>query len=618
MSKRNTNSAPDILRRAVLSWLTAALTEFLLLPKELRALEGLEGLAGMSFARIMLIFCGVFALLTVTSFFVHAKRAERWGIAAVCALLACAALTASFTWAFLAACALILALLLLYGALGWDASPEPAAEPRKAHRAWGWVTAGLTAAFFLFVSAWTVGRYASFSSPTYDFGIFSQMFYSMKTTGLPLTTLERDGALSHFAVHVSPVYYLMLPLYMLFPAPAVLQVLQAAVIASAVIPLWLLGRHHGLSGAQRTLICAVLLLYPAFSGGTGYDLHENCFLTPLLLWLFYGIDRKNAVLTALAAVLTLSVKEDAAVYVAVTGLWLTVRTVLRFRGKEARGLVTGLALLGAALGWFTLVTGYLAKSGDGVMTYRYDNFMYDGSSSLVTVIKAVILSPLKAVYECVDAEKLGFIAMTLLPLLGLPLLTRRYERYILLIPYLLVNLMSDYRYQHDILFQYTFGTTAFLMYLTVVNSAELKIDWQRLLGLAGAAAVSAVYFAGAVVPVAVSYPARAVRYHAYYQNIRDTLDRIPADASVSATTFYTAHLSRRPVLYDVRYGSKEHLLETEYIVLRLNAAHEYRKYETGGKENGLENLIKLLEGQGYGEFARVDGELVIYFMPHRS
>ncbi len=603
---------PALFRRALLAWLTAALAELLLLPREMRGLEGLEGLAGMSLARVLLLAGGLFALLTVLGLFVDTGRAERWGIPAVFAALSACALTASFTWAFLAACGLMLALALVYAALGWEARPEPAAEPRKAHRAWAWVTAGLTAAFFLFVSAWTVGRYESFGSPTYDFGIFSQMFYSMKTTGLPLTTLERDGTLSHFAVHVSPAYYLMLPFYMLFPAPATLQILQAAVIASAVLPLWLLGRQHGLSGVQRTLLCAVLLLYPAFSGGTGYDLHENCFLTPLILWLFYGIDRKNTALTAAAALLTLWVKEDAAVYVAVIGVWLAVKAVLRPREKDVRGLVTGLILLAASLGWFGLVTGYLANSGDGVMTYRYGNFLYDGSDSLFTVVKAVLLCPLKAVYECVDAEKLPYIAMTLLPVLGLPLMTRRFERYILLIPYLLVNLMSDYRYQHDVFFQYSFGSTAFLLYLTVVNAAELEINWQRLLGLAGAAAVSAVFFGSVVVPVAASYPARAVRYHAYYQTIRDALDRIPEDASVSATTFYTAYLSQRPTLYDVRYGSKEHLLETEYIVLRTNAPHEYRKYETGGKENGLENLISLLKAHGYALFAQIEGELEIY------
>ena len=438
------------------------------------------------------------------------------------------------------------------------------------------------------------------------------MFYHMKESGVPFTTVERDGLLSHFAVHVSPIYYLMLPFYWLVPIPATLQVLQAAVITSAVIPLWKIGKNHGLTGAQRMLICAILLLYPAFSGGTSYDIHENCFLTPLILWLFYGIDRKNWCLTAIAAVLTLMVKEDAAVYVAVIALWLIAKTVLRYKKLDIYSLMTGVGLLAVSLGWFFLVTGYLAKSGDGVMTYRYNNFMYDGSSSLVTVIKSVILNPMKALYECVDAEKLYFISMTLLPLLGLPLLTRRYERYILLIPYVLVNLMSDYQYQHDIFFQYTFGSNAFLVYLTVVNLADLKINWQRIFALIAAVIVSAVCFGIVVAPKAMGYPVQAIQYHDYYQSIRDTLDTIPDGASVTATTFYTTHLSQRNVLYDVRYSSKEHLLETEYVVLNVSSTSDYKKYATGGKENGFENLVKLLEKKGYTEYASLEDILVIY------
>ena len=238
--------------------------------------------------------------------------------------------------------------------------------------------------------------------------------------------------------------------------------------------------------------------------------------------------------------------------------------------------------------------------------------MYDGSSSLITVIKAVILNPMKAVYECVDTEKLCFIAQTLLPLMGLPLLTRRYERYILLIPYILVNLMSDYSYQHDIFFQYTFGSGAFLMYLTVVNLADIKKNWLRTFSVVVAIVVSAVFFTKVVVPKAIKYPVQAIRDYDYYQNIRDTLDTIPDDASVAATTFYTLHLSQREVLYDVRYCTKEHLLETEYVVLRLSANNDYKKYDTNGKNNGFDNIVKLLEKNGYSIYGMLDNVLVIY------
>ena len=609
---RNQFSVPSLFRHVILSWLLAVVIEYFILPSELRDLAKLDGLAQMSFVRVIGITCGIAVLLTGISFFFKTTKMERWCIVAVFAVLAITALRASATWAFLVVCLLVLAVLVVFGIYGWDKTPEPVVEPKKAHRAYIWITVGLSAAFFLFVSAWTVGRVYSFSSPTFDFGIFSQMFYNMKESGLPMTTVERDGLLSHFAVHVSPIYYLMLPFYWLAPTPATLQVLQAVVITSSVIPLWKIGKHHGLTGAQRMLVCAVLLLFPAYSGGTSYDIHENCFLTLLILWLLYGIDRKNTAITAIAAVLTLMVKEDAAVYVAVVALWLIVKTVLRFKKLDVQNLITGISLLAVSLSWFFLVTGYLAKSGDGVMTYRYNNFMYDGSSSLITVIKSVILNPMKAIYESVDTEKLYFIAMTLLPLLGLPLLTRRYERYILLIPYILVNLMSDYQYQHDIFFQYTFGSNAFLVYLTVVNLADLKIEWQRILVLVLATIISGTCFMQSVVPKGKTYPTQAIKYFDYYQNIRDALDTIPEDASVAATTFYTTHLSQREILYDIRYCSQAHLLETEYVVLKLSANSDYKKYATDGEDNGYENLVNILDTNGYEVYYSIDNILTIY------
>ena len=601
-----------VVRQIILSWLFAVMLEYLRLPGALRDLARLDGLAQMSLIRVIAVACGGILLLSVISRFVNPAKVERWAMVGVFGILAIAALRASFTWAFLAVCILVLIFLVVFGFCGWDGQPEPAAKPKQAHRIWLWITVGLSIAFFLFVSCWTVGRVYSFSTPTFDFGIFCQMFYNMKESGLPMTTVERDGLLSHFAVHVSPIYYALLPFYWLAPTPATLQVLQAAVITSAVIPLWKIGKHHNLTGAQQTLICAVFLLCPAYSGGTSYDIHENCFLTPLLLWLFYGIDRKNTAITATAAILTLMVKEDAAVYVAVIALWLIVKTVLHFKKLDISNLITGIIMLAISLGWFFLVTGYLAKSGDGVMTYRYSNFMYDGSSSLLTVIKSVILNPMKAVYECVDIEKLYFIAMTLLPFLGLPLLTRRYERYILLIPYILVNLMSDYQYQHEIFFQYTFGSTAFLVYLAVVNLADIRINWQRVTVLAAAFIVGVACFYKVVVPKAIHYPVQAVRYYDFYQNIRDALSEIPDGASVTATTFYTTYLSQREILYDVRYSSPQHLLETQYVVLNVSADGDCKQYAQSGENDGFENLVRLLEENGYVPYQSIENVLVIY------
>lgn len=73
-----------------------------------------------------------------------------------------------------------------------------------------------------FVSFCMVTRYLSYGSPNFDMGLFSQMFYYMKTTGTMNTTSERDYLLSHMCVHISPVFYLILPVYMLFSSPVTL------------------------------------------------------------------------------------------------------------------------------------------------------------------------------------------------------------------------------------------------------------------------------------------------------------------------------------------------------------------------------------------------------------
>lgn len=612
---------PRLIRRLLLAWLFAVTLEYLLLPASLRNLSDLKGLANMSLPRVCILTLGGFLLLEIADRLKKSSKAvlcckrrqrERWAIVGLILLDAALSLIASFTWAFLGACVLLIGILAHYACCGWNGALPSTPIQRKENPVWLWLLAAFTAAFCVFDNLWTVARIQSFSTPTYDFGIFSQMFYYMRKTGLPMTTLERDGLLSHFRVHMSPIWYLMLPFYWIVPKPATLQVLQAVVLSSSVIPLWKLGKLHGLSAPVRFFLCAALLLYPSFSGGTSYDVHENCFLTPLILWLLYGIDRKRIRLAVVAAILTLFVKEDAAIYVAVIGLWLIVRCLLRNNRNERGMLRLGIGLLLGSVLWFFAVTTWLAKEGDGVMTYRYSNFMYDGSDSLVTVVKSVLLQPFKALYECVDTEKLSFLALSLLPLLGLPLWTRRYERFLLLIPFLLVNLMSDYQYQHDIFFQYTFGSTACLFYLTAVNLEDWRQGWAKATGAIAAAALCATCFGFTAAPKACTYFQRCTDYSAYYDQVREELSRIPEGVPVAATTFYTTELSQREILYDVKYASFAHLLETDYIVLTATEKTNYNKYASPGDDDGLDRLIKRLEKNGFKQISARDDILLIF------
>ena len=165
-------------------------------------------------------------------------------------------------------------------------------------------------------------RYATFSAPNFDFGIFVNMLHHMKESGLPMCTCERDVMMSHFAVHLSPIWYVLLPFYAIFPSPLTLQIGQALVLASGVIPVVLICRSRKLSEKTTILMEMIYSLYPVLATGCFYDIHENCFLTPLLLWMFCFFERKQYIPMYVFAALTLTVKEDAAVYVLFFALYI--------------------------------------------------------------------------------------------------------------------------------------------------------------------------------------------------------------------------------------------------------------------------------------------------------
>lgn len=603
---------PTLIRRLLLSWLIAASISYLVLPLPLQDLQTTNGISQMSMVSMIVMILIFTTAFTVIGFYWNSNRYESWLIVFVYAALSTFTLISNFSWPFFAVCFLLWLLLLIYAIKGWNSYSDSTKVPQKATTVQKVLLYIIAAAFVAVVSIWTVSRIYSYCTPTYDFGIFSQMFYNMKTTGIPNTTVERDIMLSHFHVHVSPIYYLLLPIYFLFPFPTTLQILQAIILASTVIPLWLLCRRHGLAPGVSIILCAVLLLYPAFSGGTSYDIHENAFLAPLIMWLLYGLDAKNIPITVIAACLTLLVKEDAAIYVAIIALYILMRAGLRNRQKHRQWeLLFGSLLLVGSIVWFLIVTSFLAKHGDGVMTYRYQNFMIDSNGSLFEVLKTVFLCPLKVIYESFETSKMKFIYLTLFPLLGTPFITRKYERFILLIPYLLVNLMSDYTYQHDIFFQYTYGSTVCLLYLTIVNIADFKQVFTKRLVACVCLILCGTLFVQNIIPVAARYPLMIKNNHELYRSIHQTLEQIPDDASVAATTFYTTQLSQRETLYDVKYTSTENLLSAEYIALAIHSETNYKQYEIDG-DDGYENLVRFLEENGYTIFSQLDNVLVIY------
>lgn len=442
-----------------------------------------------------------------------------------------------------------------------------------------WQTRTIVAILFLcfavFIGITCVYRYLTYTTSCFDFGIFCQMYYYMVNHGLSLdTTCERNYLLSHFAVHTSPIYYVLLPIFAIFQSPKTLLICQAIIVASAVIPLYMICKKMGYSNATTVGFSAILIFSPALIDSTFYDFHENKFLVPLIMWVFWAIESGHIKLMYVFTVLVLLVKEDAFIYIASISLFLMFSNKKYFNKKlNTEKFMThhAVIMLFISLVYFFIVSKLMEKYGLGVMEYRYDNVMMDKDAGLLNVVKTVALNPALAIYECFDEDKIKFFLQMVAPLLFLPFANKHISHTFLLIPFFIVNLISDYSYQTQIGYQYVCGVMSMLIYLSVLNLHDMKTVPKRY--------VSAVCMCTSMIIGFMYFSDKFLYYDSFCNNygrimrMNNLLSQIPQDASVECTTYYVPQLSQRDEVYMLE--DKEPTYDpTDFIVIRVGSGEE--------------------------------------------
>ena len=431
-----------------------------------------------------------------------------------------------------------------------------------------------------------IARHLCYSSSTFDLGIFAQMYRYMSTDLTLNTTVERNILMSHLSVHFSPIYYLLLPFFLISPTVECLLIMQAAVCFSGVIPLLLMCRRWRYSETVTLGLSLAFLLFPAFTGGLFYDFHENAFLVPLLLWALYFLDANNTVGMAVSALLILCVKEDAGLYVIFLGLYAL------FNKRVKRYNAIGLLVMG--VGGFIGVTSLVEAIGEGIKVSRYNIFLTAGQDSLTDVVINVIRNPAFFFSKLLNEDKLLFLVQMLAPLMFLPIRTRRLSDWLLVAPLIIVHLASDYAYQADIHYQYVFGTGALLVFLCAKNIRYCK---EKTKTAAAAAIAGAIILTGSMTGKYEYIEILGENYDKITAT-NQALELIPEDAAVFSTTYFTPHLFRCKELYMYpAIYNKDSGIVPDYVVLdsRSGVVAEYFQLYTYWLEEGYE----VISTEGY-------------------
>lgn len=440
------------------------------------------------------------------------------------------------------------------------------------------IVLAMTIAATAILTVGSILRMYTFNSSTFDLGLFTQMYEFMATDFTQNTTLERNYLMSHFDVHFSPVYYLLLPFYMIFRRPEFLLGAQAAVCFSGVVPVLLLCKKQKYSALTTICICGAFLCYPAFTGGCFYDFHENFFLVPFILWLLYFIEKNNFLGTVIFGLLMLTVKEDAGLYVIFIALYAL------FNKKIKRSISISLIILG--IGGFAAVTYFINAAGEGIKVSRYGNYLYAGQDSLTDVVINVIKNPAFFLKSLLDEQKLLFVMQMLLPLLFIPVRTRKLSDWFLIAPMLLVNLATEYQYQSNISFQYVFGTGALLIFLFIKN---LRYSKQKNKAAAAAFMAAVICMLSNSMPK-YRYGDRYVHEPDIYNDTIAVLQELPRDKIIFSNTYFT------PFLYDCK---KVYMYSNPFTYKPEVEAPDYYLIDKRSNSENLEKELTSIKEKGY-------------------
>ncbi len=472
----------------------------------------------------------------------------------------------------LAMCGLSVLMTVLCGNALMDEPRAKAKRERTLSARGAKVTVGVVAglfggcALFLLLSSY----FTYITEPAMSTGTYAQLMHSIKSAFSFDTTLEFGETVSHMAAHISPIFLIYLPAYALIPSPATLMVLQIVAVFSAVIPLWLIARRHGLSNGMSALLCGLLCLYPATWGGAIGSLHEYALLLPLLLWLLWALESHRRVLVWVFAGLVLCTRETAALHLLTVAVyWLIVNRRSVEDGGESRRAdrMRGWILLGVSAVYFVTALVLLSTLGRGTLLTRFDNVTGIYGTFYDSFLRELFCNPALVIFEMLTGEKLFYVLLLLLPVGLLPLFSRRKAGLVFLFPLLLLNLLSDFAYHFNPDFPYGFGVTAFAFYLAVISVEAIKERDSngRLVRRLVTVAITSTLILSAY---RMTYHTETVDY-AF--NGRDEikamdalLESVDPEASVSASGRLRANLAGRDEVYRL-----SHEVMTDIVVLDL-------------------------------------------------
>ncbi len=456
------------------------------------------------------------------------------------------------------------------------------------------------------MSIFMILRDKCFETQCFDMGIFIQMYDHMAEDLKPITTCERDFEISHFKIHASFILYLLLPFYKIFSSPVTLHIAHSVLVMGGVIPLFLIAKKREIKGIPLIGICLAYCFSVGVTGPLYYFFHENSFMPTLLMWLLWAVDNKKISMFYIMSSLVCIVKEDAPLFVICIGMYMFFEYKGEF--KRIHGIIVSL-LSGI---YMMSILNYLTNHGDGqsMSSSRFGHLMIDTTGGMTEVVKNSLSDPAYLISMLFNESTVQYLLAIMLPLLFVPLFTKKIHRYLLMMPFIITNLVIGFLYScaADVGFQYTLGPVTMLIYLAAVNVSEMEESRKQRLPILMAVASIIMTFG--------TQTKYAYCFNTYKNNkdgiaaVDEMLDSIPQDASVLCDPYYVPHAAQRDEIYlfdfyDVDQSDNSLIDAERYDFIAVPVNSDLNK-----------TLRPYFDQNGYTIYDEVVDRLVVYQSPY--
>lgn len=463
------------------------------------------------------------------------------------------------------------------------------------------IVATMIVLYVIFFSYFTMLRHEMFKTYAWDLGIFNQAFWTTLYHGrifysTPEQLINPSGVF--FGIHFSPILFVILPIYAIYPTPQTLLIFQSFILALGSIPIYKLSMHVLKNRTASILFVLAYLLYPPMHGINVTDFHVQAFLPFLFLFSMYFLEKQNWKMYLVFIFLALTCEEHVAFIVLFIGLFIIyqhkthLKIAVKSKNFKDSVFLTVVVTLLLAIFWYIMTlwvrNTFFPLNPSFISTYKASsNWSVLGAADPLLIPIYIFLYPQRAItalqYDFL--VKIAYVSALFGPLAFMSFHKLRYL--IPTIPWFVYSLFSNYLPYYYIYIQYTAYVIAFIFVsaLHSISSSEMiHLNTKRLRAVLLFSLLAFLVVSPASPIVNMFYDFGLRQLTTRETMVREILAHVPPNASIITHNNLFPHVSNRIDAYafpiyilwsynpsEWRIFVKETLEKVDYILIDIKA-----------------------------------------------